>query len=127
MKIEHVAIWTNRLEEMKEFYEKFFDGKSNEKYVNVKKNFESYFITFKSGTRLELMKIAPMKEKQTPQPLSGYTHVAFSVDSENKVDELTNVIKKEGFKINSEPRRTGDGYYESSFFDPDGNIVELTV
>ncbi len=36
MKIEHIAIWTNKLEDMKEFYEKFFDGKSNSKYINEK-------------------------------------------------------------------------------------------
>ena len=47
MKLHHIAIWTFRLEELKEFYVRFLGGKSNEKYVNPKKGFESYFISFK--------------------------------------------------------------------------------
>ncbi len=46
MKLHHIAIWTFRLEELKEFYVRFLGGKSNEKYVNPKKGFESYFISF---------------------------------------------------------------------------------
>lgn len=30
MKIHHIAIWTFRLEEMKEFYTRYFNGSSNE-------------------------------------------------------------------------------------------------
>ena len=37
MKLHHIAIWTFRLEELKEFYVRFFGGKSNEKYINPKK------------------------------------------------------------------------------------------
>ncbi len=37
MRIHHIAIWTFRLEEMKEFYVRYFKGTSNEKYVNPKK------------------------------------------------------------------------------------------
>ncbi len=51
MKIEHVALWTYKLEEMKEFYVKYFGGKSNEKYVSAhefKAEFSSYFISFDS-------------------------------------------------------------------------------
>ena len=55
MTLEHVAIWTNQLEKLKDFYTQHFDGLPNNKYVNVKNDFESYFITFKSGARLELM------------------------------------------------------------------------
>ena len=49
MKLHHIAIWTFRLEELKEFYVRFLGGKSNEKYVNPKKGFESYFISFGEG------------------------------------------------------------------------------
>ena len=64
MKLHHIAIWTFRLEELKEFYVRFLGGKSNEKYVNPKKGFESYFISFlythsirfPSGSRMTLSK-----------------------------------------------------------------------
>lgn len=128
MKIEHIAIWTKKLEEMKEFYEKFFQGKANEKYINQSKHFESYFISFKDGTRLELMKSSLLKDKdinKNEMP-SGYAHMAFSVGSKEKVDELTNLLREQGYEIKGGPRFTGDGYYESSFLDPDGNLVEIT-
>lgn len=50
MKIHHIAIWTFQLEEMKEFYTRYFNGSSNEKYINPKKGFESYFLHFDEGT-----------------------------------------------------------------------------
>ena len=55
MKLHHIAIRTSQLEELKEFYIRFLGGKSNEKYVNPKKGFESYFISFGEGPSLELM------------------------------------------------------------------------
>ena len=55
MRIHHIAIWTFRLEEMKEFYIRYFKGTSNKKYVNPQKGFESYFIRFDCGADLELM------------------------------------------------------------------------
>ena len=38
MKLHHIAIWTFRLEELKEFYVRFLGGKSNEKYVNPRRD-----------------------------------------------------------------------------------------
>ena len=55
MNIAHIAIWVKDLEAMKDFYSRYFEGKSNEKYVNPLKGFESYFISFESGAKLELM------------------------------------------------------------------------
>ena len=55
MKLHHIAIWTFRLEELKDFYVRFLGGTSNEKYINPKKGFESYFISFGEGPSLELM------------------------------------------------------------------------
>ena len=57
MILEHAAIWTNDLERLKDFYMKYFDAVSNEKYYNPAKEFESYFLSFKSGARLEIMKM----------------------------------------------------------------------
>ena len=33
MKLHHIAIWTFRLEELKDFYVRFLGGTSNEKYT----------------------------------------------------------------------------------------------
>lgn len=36
MRIEHIAIWTNDLEKMREFYMKFFTTHCSKKYSNQK-------------------------------------------------------------------------------------------
>ncbi|MBM7556761.1 VOC family protein [Halanaerobacter jeridensis] len=125
MQIEHIAIWTNNLEKLKEFYVNYFDGQAGEKYYNPKKEFESYFIEFESGARLEIMRKAGIKDKVQKEVL-GYAHLAFSVGSKEKVDQLTNNLEEAGYEVVGGPRRTGDGYYESSVLDPDGNKVEIT-
>lgn len=37
MMLEHVAIWTDNLEKLKDYYIKYYGGISNEKYTNQKK------------------------------------------------------------------------------------------
>ncbi len=127
MKIEHVALWTQNLEGMRDFYVEFFGGKSNEKYINPKKGFESYFITFNSGARLEIMRQAaiPANRNDVDEQYIGLIHVAMSVGSRAGVDELTNELRAAGYRVVSEARETGDGYYESCVLDPDGNRVEI--
>lgn len=128
MRIEHVAIWTRNVEELKTFYTDYFGGIAGEKYINSTKSFESYFIKFDSGARLELMQMPaiPLNLNDTINQYIGLTHLAISVGSIEKVKSLTDELKKAGYRVVSEPRYTGDGYYESCILDPDGNRIELT-
>ncbi len=127
MKIEHIAIWTSDLEKMKRFYLTFFDLKANEKYYNPKKKFSSYFLSFENGARIELMHRPDISECiEKTNSKSGIAHFAFSVGSKEKVNALTEMIRKNGFEIIGEPRTTGDGYYESIISDPEGNLIEIT-
>lgn len=128
MYINHLAIYTTDLEVTRRFYEKYFNAVAGEKYHNPTKDFTSYFLSFESGGRLELMHkpIIPGIENQAPEHL-GLTHFAMSVGSKTKVDELTERLRKDGFSIVGEARTTGDGYYESVILDPEGNRIEITV
>lgn len=128
MKIEHVAIWVSNLEEMRSFYEHYFNAKAGEKYVNLKKNFTSYFLSFTEGTRLELMHKPEIKADQNHgAERLGFIHFAMSVGSKEKVNNLTELLRKDGYEIVGEPRTTGDGYYESVVLDPEGNRIEITI
>ncbi len=129
MKIEHVAVWTQNLERLKDFYKTYFEAEAGVKYVNKDKEFESYFLTFRSGARLELMRspaVVSLPGDFEAQPM-GYAHLAFSAGSEEQVDRLTARLRVDGYQIVSVPRRTGDGYYESAILDPDGNKIEITI
>jgi len=127
MTIDHVAVWVNDLEKMKDFYIKYFGCKTNEKYCNPKNRFESYFLAFKSGARLELMlkPEIPDNLNNVEAQYRGIIHIAIRTGSDGAVDELTRRIKSDGFTVVSEPRMTGDGFYESCILDPENNRIEI--
>ena len=127
MKIGHIAIWSRDIEKLKSFYIDYFGGTAGNKYINSLKQFESYFITFESGAKLELMQMPAILERSYSgtNQYSGLVHIAFSLGSKIAVDKLTNILRNANYTIASEPRTTGDGYYESCVLDPDGNLIEI--
>jgi len=129
MRIEHMAIWTKNLERLKTFYETYFQASAGPKYVNPARQFESYFLSFASGARLELMyqPTIPTSRDDPEQQFTGYIHLTISVGSKERVDELTARLEQDGYRLLDGPRHTGDGYYESVILDPDGNRVEITI
>jgi lactoylglutathione lyase len=129
MRIEHLAIWTNDLERLKGFYERYFQAKAGEKYFNAKKNFQSYFLSFADGARLELMQMpdVPTNENDVYKQFTGLIHFAVCTGNKESVDNLTEQLRKDGYEVVGEPRNTGDVYYESVVLDPDGNRIEITI
>lgn len=130
MKLDHVAIWTDNLEVLKDYYVKYFGGISNTKYTNTKKQFSSYFITFNSGARLEIMSMPNIPNNANDNIVKqhkGIIHMAFGLDTIQQVDEKLCELRNNGFEILSKPRVTGDNYYEFETLDPDGNRLEITT
>lgn len=130
MILEHAAIWTNNLEQLKDYYIKYFGAISNEKYSNEKKQFQSYFLSFGSGARLEIMSRPDIPDNLNDTISAqhkGIIHLAFGVDTMKQVEEKAAQLQKDGFKILSGPRKTGDGYYEFETLDPDNNRLEVTA
>ena len=127
MKIEHIAIWVDDLEKMHQFYLNYFDMTSGEKYVNSKKGFTSYFLTFgECKTRIELMNRVDITHNPAKRGLlKGIAHFAISVGSKEAVNNLTERLRTDNYVIESEPRTSGDGYYESVVLDPEGNYIEI--
>ena len=127
MKIEHIALYVNDLEEARKFFIKYLGAKSNDGYHNLKTNFRSYFLSFDDGERLELMNKPEMPDQPKNLARTGYAHIAFSVGGKEKVDALTARLKDGGYDVISGPRITGDGYYESCIVVIEGNQIEITV
>ena len=127
MKIEHIAIWVKDLESMRTFYMKYFNMVCNQKYINCKKGFSSYFLSFEGGARIELMHRPDVLQNVNENSrMVGLTHLAISLGSKNKVDEFTEKIRTDGYQVIQKARTTGDGYYESVISDPEGNHIEIT-
>jgi lactoylglutathione lyase len=125
--IEHIAIWARDLELLREYYTSFIGGTAGSRYLNQRTGFASYFVTFDSGARLELMSRPSVNATRDEASHVGYAHLAFSVGSAEGVDALTERIRAAGYTVVSEPRTTGDGYYESVVLDPEGNVIEITI
>ena len=128
-RIEHIALWVDDLEGLAAFYAKAFGARVGSRYVNAAKGFESCFLTFESGARVELMttsRLSPARHAPGIERM-GLTHLAISLGLEAAVDELTARLRAEGIAVLDGPRRTGDGYYESVVLDPEGNRIEITA
>ncbi|MCI6746190.1 MAG: VOC family protein [Anaerolactibacter massiliensis] len=125
MRIEHIAMYVNDLEGTKQFFEKYFGAVSNQLYHNRNTGFRSYFLSFSDGARLEIMNKLGMTDPEKGTARTGYVHIAFSVGSKARVDELTETLKRDGYQVISGPRTTGDGYYESCICAIEGNQVEI--
>lgn len=126
MRITHAAMYVSDLERARGFFEEYFGGAASHRYFNPKTGFSSYFIAFSDGAKLEIMHRAEVQGAPGENRL-GFSHLSFSTGSREGVDELTSRMREAGYAVASEPRTTGDGYYEGVILDPDGNRIELTV
>jgi lactoylglutathione lyase len=125
-RIEHVAVWVRALEPMRTFYTEALGGVSGGLYENPSTGFKSYFVSLGEGARLELM-FRPGLNPALGDTVIGYAHMALSLGSRDAVDAAVAELRRRGVPIESEPRVTGDGYYEAVILDPERNRLELTV
>lgn len=131
MNLEHVALYVQDLERMRQFYCEELGATAGTKYHNPISGFQSYFLQFDSGPRIEIMYYPatsmskPVNEESRNRKSLGYAHLAFRLGSREAVDLQTRFLSEKGVKVLSQPRLTGDGYYESVILDPEGNQIEL--
>ena len=127
MKIAHMALWTQDLEQQARFWVSFFDGKTNEKYRSkTNPGFESYFVKIGEEIAIELMTKPGLIGQQSDNNRCGWVHLAISVGGNENVDAVAMQAQKQGILV-SGPRTTGDGYYEAVIKDPDGNLIEIVA
>lgn len=129
MRIDHIAIWCDDLERMREFYTTYFGCSANDIYRTPGKGYASYFLTFSSGTaRIELMHrtdICIEPEKRGFE--KGWAHLSICVGEREDVDSMVERLHSDGHRIIGPTRLTGDGYYEAVVEDVEGNVVELVA
>ena len=118
IKIEHAASWVADLDRACSFYERWFRAVRGPKYSSTRRPFTSCFLSLGSDARLELM--------TSPGEAPRMAHISVSVGSREAVDSLIEKMKAAGVQTVSDPRLTGDGYYEAVVTDTEGNFVEIT-
>lgn len=123
-RIEHVGLWVLDLDGVAAFYAKYFGARIGELYRNPRKGFESRFLEFSGGARLEIMRRTDVTARGG-DPQLGFAHVALCVGDEQAVNDLASRFIADGLPPLDGPRRTGDGYYECVVRDPEGNRVEI--
>ena len=124
MRIDHIALCVRDLEAMRDFYTRHFGATSGELYHNPRTGLRTYFLTFDGGARVELMQ-KPGALPGGSELREGWAHLSFTRGSRGAVDAATERLRAAGCAVESGPRVTGDGYYESCLLDPEGNRVEL--
>ncbi len=131
MRIHHLAIWCQDIEAMRTFYTTYFDCTSNSMYHNPTKGFSSYFISFAKDDdcKIELMHRADIADNSASNRAHtmGFAHFDIEVGTQDDVLALIQRLRADGYTIASEPRHTGDGYFEAAVLDPEGNYVEISA
>ena len=127
MQITHVALWTQNLVATTKFSKTYFDCSIGEEYASLnRKGFKSRFVKFQNGPTIEMMTGPWLKRENTTDiERVGWAHIAISLGSEESVRELATRFDQDGLLV-SQPRFTGDGFYEAVAKSPDDILVEIT-
>ena len=130
--LDHVAIWVADLDDACDFYSHWFDGHANGLYENPETGLRTHILHFaetsadERGTRLEIMTRPDLTKGRQAVGL-GWAHVSFGLPGRDDVDRLASSMSEAGVPVIDGPRETGDGYYEATVLDPEGNRVELVA
>ena len=124
----HVAMYTDNLKAMTDFYCGYFGGTVF--YDDTYGDQHSVYIAFDQDCYLVLMDRAsiPPSLNKPGEEREGLTHIALNAESISRVNELTAQLEKDGYTVIWQPTDYGtDRFYESCVLDPDGNRVEICV
>ncbi len=84
-------------------------------------------IQLSKGKAVSVMNKPGLFDNVKEMSRTGYIHIALSVGSKEKVDELTHQMEADGYEVISGPSTTGDGYYEGCIIGIEGNQIEITA
>lgn len=115
--IEHIAIFSNTPESLKDWYAQVFEFKIVKE--NVVKG--TYWLQAPDGMLFEL-KRAAARSNESGDNISGIRHIALIVD---KFEETVDKLKSYQVEMILEPTISATGGKTCFFRDPEGNIFQL--
>ena len=72
IRMEHAALYVRDLERAKAFFTDWFQASAGPKYHNPRTGFQSYFLTFGEGARLEIMTKPELRDAAKEPERTGY-------------------------------------------------------
>ncbi|WP_189430673.1 VOC family protein [Alishewanella longhuensis] len=124
--IAHISIWSKDVEALKNFYTTYFECQLQELYFHKTMLFKSYFLTFPSGAKLELIPSAVSFENKTSNTERGFSQVSISVGSKSRLYKLYSVLLSSDTPMVRHPVKADSGYYELVVLDPEQNRIAVT-
>ncbi|MFH1232677.1 MAG: VOC family protein [Patescibacteria group bacterium] len=123
MRIHHIAITVNNLEESQKFYQDFFNFKVVEFFK--REDMSAKFVHLElDGFIIELWEFAGIKENSDNLKdikIRGIRHIAFGVEN---LDKIFSDFRQRGLEI-TEPKLGASGHIYSFISDPNGVALEI--
>ena len=125
--IEHIALATNDLESLCDFYGRL-GGVAAPFHTHPDEGLRGCALDF-CGVRLEVYeRPRSRRAAATDVGLPRLLHLGFALGSADAVDELSRILAAAGHLLLEPPHRAGElGRYESVVLDPAGNRLKLGV
>jgi lactoylglutathione lyase len=125
--IEHIALATNHLEALCDFYRQL-GGVALPLSPDLGDGLRGCVLDF-CGVRLEVFERPRSRHAVTRDGRSsGLLHLGFALGSADAVDELSRILAAAGHQLLEPPHRASDlGRYGSVVLDPDANRLKLSV
>lgn len=122
-KLTHVALLVNNVDKTADFYIKYTGLKVIERRIDPKTGFRVIWL----GHDMNFVVVAFEGEKKPIQSLSKpLSHLGFSFNSREEVDQIAEVAKQEGLLNYGPIYIDKDVGYICEILDPDSNSVEFS-
>ncbi|MDH5597105.1 MAG: VOC family protein [Candidatus Peregrinibacteria bacterium] len=122
MKIHHVAITVNNIEESKKFYEDFFGFTEHQRFKSKSSLGDETILIELKDFKIELWKSKKDNEEDLLDlTIRGIRHLAFEVED---IDNVVSKFREENIQV-SEPQMGGSGHRYCFTTDPNGIALEL--
>ncbi|MBQ6239515.1 MAG: VOC family protein [Firmicutes bacterium] len=118
MYIHNVGIFVKDLEGAKAFFESYFGATLFKTYNEPESNYYSYIMDLDGQAKLELMNKPSIVDEPKDPNRSGLAHICIHVETREQLDEIIARFKKDGYKIQYEPKNpTGGGEVRAVTFE----------
>ncbi len=125
MRISIVGMFVKDLEKAKDFFVSYFGAQVHAVYNEEENGFYSYILKFDEGPKLELMTKPEIVDEKKDPNRTGFVHICLKVDSREKLDEITERFKADGYQILYEPATVGGKETRAITFED--NILEVSA